>query len=64
VIRDPSFDSLLRITNINQKDGAVKCNGVEKRIGLAEPDMPAYRRQGRKNEWNPDGDFQFACFIL
>ena len=39
VTRDSSFDSLLRVTNMNQKDGTVKCNGVEKRIGLAEPDM-------------------------
>lgn len=25
--------------------------------------MPAYRRQGEKNERNPDGDIQFPCFI-
>ena len=52
-----------RTTNMKQKEGTIKYSGAEKRIGLKEPDMPAYRRQGRKNEGNPDGEFQFACFI-
>jgi len=39
-------------------------NGIEEMTGSAEPDMPAYRRQGRKNERDPDVDCQLTFIIL
>jgi hypothetical protein len=41
VTRESWYDSLPRFTNMNQKDRTVKYDGVEKRIGLAEPDIEA-----------------------
>ncbi len=34
-----AFKDVLWRRRTGQKDGTIKCNGVEKRIGLAEPDM-------------------------
>jgi hypothetical protein len=61
VMRDTTHLHKL-LTRIN--DGTVKCRGEEKRIGFVKPDMPAYRRLGRKNEGNPNGDFRFPGFTL
>jgi len=39
-------------------------DGIEKKTGSTKLGMPAYRRQGRKNEGDPVLVFQFTFAIL